>query len=231
MLAVDKFGKSYTVSAVDCDVVDVCGAGDTALAYVVVGLVNDFDLKNVIVLANKASSLKLSKIGAKAVSLNDVFLPNGKLVEIKDVEVLKKSLEGKKVVFTNGCFDIIHKGHVESLKKASKIGDVLVVGVNSDASVKRLKGENRPINSLDGRLAVLSAFSFVDYVIPFDNDTPYELIKLLVPNILVKGDEYKNCGVIGQDVVVENGGKVVYIEMEQGYSTTAIVDKIYESKN
>ncbi|MBO5713452.1 MAG: D-glycero-beta-D-manno-heptose 1-phosphate adenylyltransferase [Clostridia bacterium] len=230
MTAVDKSGKAFSVDGIDCNVVDVCGAGDTALAYVVTGVVNGFSLDNVISLANKASSVKLATKGAYAVNVNSVISPLKKVVDINNVNLLKATLNGKKVVFTNGCFDIIHKGHVECLKKASKLGDVLVVGVNSDKSVKRLKGNDRPFNLIDSRVSVLSAFSFVDYVVVFDEDTPYNLIKALSPDVLVKGDEYANTQVVGQDIVENNGGKVVFIEMEEGYSTTNVANKIYVNK-
>ena len=144
--------------------------------------------------------------------------------------MLKKALENKKIVFTNGCFDIIHAGHIKSLQEARSMGDVLVVGINTDNSIKKLKGEGRPIISLNDRIEVLKALPFVDYIIPFDSETPYNLIKSIIPNVLVKGSEYEKTGIVGEDVVTLNGGEVKYIKMVDGLSTSNIINKIYESK-
>lgn len=135
-------------------------------------------------------------------------------------------LKGKKTVFTNGCFDLIHLGHVDYLSKARDLGDLLVVGVNTDASVRRLKGQSRPLQDENSRAMVLAAFSFVDYVVLFDEDTPAELIKAVQPDILVKGADYKPENIVGYDTVTAKGGQVVTIEFIEGYSTTNIVKKI-----
>ncbi len=133
---------------------------------------------------------------------------------------------GEKIVFTNGCFDLVHRGHVDYLEKASEKGDRLVLGLNTDASVKRLKGPSRPIVDQDSRAILLAAFQFVDLVVFFDEDTPYELIKMLVPNVLVKGADYKVEDIVGYDVVCGNGGSVETIEFVEGFSTTNIISKI-----
>lgn len=133
---------------------------------------------------------------------------------------------GAKIVFTNGCFDILHLGHVEYLEKARAIGDKLVLGLNTDSSVKRIKGEKRPLNDQYSRARILAALSFVDAVTYFDEDTPYELIKQLLPDILVKGNDYLAENIIGADIVIANGGSVETIALVDGYSTTNVIDKI-----
>lgn len=138
--------------------------------------------------------------------------------------------ENKKVVFTNGCFDIIHKGHVEYLAKAADFGDVFIIGLNTDKSVSRLKGKNRPIQDEMSRALGLAAFSFVGYVILFDEDTPLKLITEIVPDVLIKGADYKAEDIVGYDVIVKSGGEVKTIEFTEGYSTSKIVEKIILSK-
>jgi len=136
------------------------------------------------------------------------------------------NFKAQKVVFTNGCFDIIHRGHVEYLAKAASLGDQLVIGLNTDASVKRLKGSSRPVQDENTRALVLASFSFVSKVILFDEDTPYELIKIIQPKILVKGGDYKPEEIIGYDVVTSGGGEVVTIDLVEGHSTSSIISKI-----
>ena len=146
---------------------------------------------------------------------------------IKIREELKRA--GKRVVFTNGCFDIIHRGHVDYLSKARGLGDALVVGVNTDASVKRLKGPERPIVQQDDRAAVLAALEVVNYVCLFDEDTPYELIRALVPDILVKGSDWSVGNVVGKDIVEAAGGAVHTIQFLPNRSTTNIIQKIIQT--
>ncbi len=151
--------------------------------------------------------------------------------KILDKEKLEKSLAfwrlmKKKIVFTNGCFDIIHLGHINYLSKAADLGTILIIGLNTDASVKRLKGIGRPVNDEDARAQSLAALLFVDAIILFDEDTPYNLIKKVKPDILVKGSDYKSEDIVGHDIVEENGGEVVTIDLLPGYSTTSIIQKI-----
>ena len=134
--------------------------------------------------------------------------------------------EGFSVVFTNGCFDLLHVGHVKYLEDAAAIGDKLVIGVNSDRSTKALKGEHRPINEAYARMYLLASLSCVDCVVEFDEPTPYELISLLRPDILVKGGDYAIADIVGADLVQENGGKVTTIPFIEGYSTTTIESRI-----
>ena len=147
------------------------------------------------------------------------------LIEI--CQQLKKA--GKRVAFTNGCFDILHRGHVDYLAKARALGDILIVGVNTDASVKRLKGDNRPIVQEEDRAAVLAALGVVDYVCLFDEDTPYELIRALVPDILVKGADWSVGDIVGKDIVEAAGGAVHTIEFLPNRSTTNIIQKIVQT--
>jgi rfaE bifunctional protein nucleotidyltransferase chain/domain len=134
--------------------------------------------------------------------------------------------EGQKVVFSNGCFDILHLGHVEYLAKAAALGSKLILGINTDASVSRLKGPSRPINPEMARAKLLAALSFVDAVVLFDEETPLDLITSLVPNVLVKGNDYAAKDIVGYDVVTKNGGTVETIELTQGFSTTATIAKM-----
>lgn len=134
--------------------------------------------------------------------------------------------EGKKTVFTNGVFDLLHRGHAEYLEKASSLGDILVVGVNSDESVKRLKGDNRPVNTQEDRTYLLASLSFVDYVNIFDEDTPLDLIKIIQPDILVKGGDYHLDQIVGRETVESSGGNVLTIPLIKGRSTTDLINRI-----
>ena len=132
----------------------------------------------------------------------------------------------QKIVFTNGCFDILHRGHIDYLAKAADEGDLLLVGLNSDSSVKSIKGDNRPINNEDTRAMVLGSLAFVDAVFLFDEDTPYELIKRVQPDVLIKGADYNKEDIVGYDIVKNNGGEIKTIELLDGYSTTNLIDQI-----
>lgn len=134
-----------------------------------------------------------------------------------------------KIVFTNGCFDLIHRGHVEYLAKASALGDVLVVGLNTDASVRSIKGRSRPLQDEYSRALILAAMRFVDYVVLFDEDTPENLIRKIQPDVLVKGGDYKPSEIAGYDIVTAKGGKVVTIELVENFSTTRLIKKIRKS--
>ena len=147
------------------------------------------------------------------------------LITAKDL-VLKWKREGKKVVFTNGCFDILHLGHVDYLERARALGDCLVLGLNTDSSVGRFKGPNRPIQDQNSRAHVLASLQFIDLVVFFDADTPQNLISELLPDILVKGSDYLAENIVGADVVKRNGGEVKTIDFVPGYSTTRIIEKI-----
>ena len=134
--------------------------------------------------------------------------------------------QNKKIVFTNGCFDIIHAGHVQYLQEAKALGDILIIGLNSDASVKRLKGAERPVNNQNDRAIVLSALKSVDYIVVFDEDTPYDLIKQIKPDILVKGGDWPENKIVGHDIVKANGGIVKSLSFRPGNSSTSIIEKM-----
>jgi rfaE bifunctional protein nucleotidyltransferase chain/domain len=157
-----------------------------------------------------------------------------KFKQLKSKIILKEELKRplnilkfkeKKIVFSNGCFDILHRGHIEYLSKAANLGDCLVIGLNTDASVKRLKGENRPVQDELSRSQVIAALHFVSFVVLFDEDTPYELINFIKPDILVKGNDYKEDEIVGADIVKANGGQVMTIDLVDGYSTTSIIER------
>jgi len=144
------------------------------------------------------------------------------------LKILEKERKGKRVVFTNGCFDIIHAGHVDYLEKAKKLGDILIVGLNSDSSIRRIKGKKRPIIPQDMRAKVLSSLKPVDYVVIFEEDTPERLIKAIKPDVLVKGGDWELDKIVGRDFVESYGGKVLTIPFEYNISTTKIIQKIVE---
>ncbi len=147
----------------------------------------------------------------------------------KFLELRSKELKNKQVVFTNGCFDIVHLGHIDYLEKAREKGDLLVLGLNTDQSIQRIKGKNRPIVNEESRARLMAALQFVDYVILFDEDTPLNLIKSILPDILVKGNDYQTSNIVGADIVLSNGGKVETIQLVAGYSTSSIIEKIKEN--
>lgn len=151
----------------------------------------------------------------------------GKVLFLKDIEnKLHPLTVDKQIVFTNGCFDILHIGHVRYLQEAKKLGDILIVGINTDESVKRLKGPSRPIQSEMDRAEILAALECVDFVIHFNEDTPLNLIKKIKPNILVKGGDWKPENIVGSDFVLSNGGKVLSLRFTDDHSTTNIINKI-----
>jgi len=229
----DQFRSHPTVAR---EVFDVTGAGDTVIAALGYALAAKEDIDSAVVLANLAAGVVVGKIGSATTSFEEIIkyesllnnsdceesvLSLEKFIEI--LEILRKS--EKKIVFTNGCFDILHMGHVKYLEKAKKLGDILVVGVNSDDSVKRLKGKNRPINPLNDRCCVIASLKSVDFVIPFEEDTPIELITAIVPDILVKGGDYKDKKVVGEEIAKE----LVLIDFIEGRSTSNTITKIQKN--
>ena len=151
--------------------------------------------------------------------------PEFKIIELSGIPSLQQLRKEKnlKIVFTNGCFDIVHRGHLDYLFKASGLGDILFVGLNSDDSVRRLKGENRPLQDQASRALLLASMEFIDYVCIFSEDTPYELIKAVQPDVLVKGSDYKPTEIVGYDIVKAKNGEVVTVDLTQGYSSTGII--------
>ena len=154
--------------------------------------------------------------------INNKLLDGDKLAKWLD----NCRISGKKIVFSNGCFDILHRGHVEYLAKAAAFGDVMVIGLNTDASVRRLKGPSRPVNDENARAFVLAGMEFVSAVVLFDEDTPYNLIKTVQPDVLVKGSDYKPENIVGYDIVTAKGGKVVTVDLVEGFSTTNTIEKM-----
>lgn len=221
--------------SVPVEVYDVTGAGDTAMAYLAACIASDISISESVAVSNYAASLQVSKVGTSAVRLEEVErfrrsrhngqYIGGKLITVEELSSIRN--KHKAIVFTNGCFDILHIGHIRYLQEISKLGEILVVGVNGDDSVRKLKGEGRPVNAVADRVEMLAAYSFIDYVVVFDEDTPIELIKKLKPDVLAKGADYKRIeDVVGWDVVIDNGGQVVLSDYVEGKSTTKILDKI-----
>ena len=155
-------------------------------------------------------------------------MKSDKIITVAQASDLTKDLQkiNKKVVFTNGCFDLIHPGHIDYLRKAKACGDILIIGLNSDASIQRLKGKERPINDFYFRSSILAALEFVDYIVKFEDDTPLFLIKQILPNILIKGSDYTIDRIVGAKEVLEKGGEVKTIDFLEGFSSTSIINKI-----
>lgn len=227
--------KLRIIPAIAKEVFDVTGAGDTVLATLGYALACKMDIYEAVVLANKAAAVVVAKLGSATASFDEIIEYDKKQnqTQLEDKIISKENLaqilqnSQKKIVFTNGCFDILHSGHIKYLEKAKSFGDILIVGLNSDSSVKRLKGEQRPINSQDERAILLSALSFVDFVVVFEEDTPYELIEFLKPEILVKGEDYKGKEVVGSKLVKE----VKLAKFEEGKSTSLIIKRIQNARN
>ena len=204
------------------EVYDVSGAGDTVLAAFGVCLSEGKPITESAFLANAAAGIVVSKRGTSVVhrsELHTFLKTNQKLVFRENISALKQKNSSGKIVFTNGCFDVLHQGHRKLLQKARTLGNLLVVGLNSDDSIKRLKGENRPVNSVRDRIEALAALPFVDAVVEFDEDTPYELLQELQPHILVKGGDYNSHEIVGNELVEE----VVIIPLVEGISTTNLL--------
>ncbi len=206
--------------AIAQDVIDVTGAGDTVISTIAYCIHEGIEFSKAIELANKAASIVVSKLGTSFVTKRELHQEKTKIVQSFDE--IKSQISGKKIVFTNGCFDILHKGHVKYLQKAKELGDILIVGVNSDDSVRKLKGNSRPINTLEARMEVLVALESVSFAIPFNTETPYDLIKEIQPDILVKGGDYNPKTIVGNDIAKET----VVIDFVDGFSTTQIIEKM-----
>lgn len=219
------------------EVFDITGAGDTVLSFLAVGLVNGFAIDESLWLANAAAAVAVSHHKTYAVSLEELldtrFIGEEKIYS--DWTSLREQLDwlrgerGKRVVLTNGCFDLIHFGHIHVLQEAKKRGDILVVALNTDESVKRYKGEGRPIKTLEERAKIMASIGVVDYVVFFDQDTPAKLITFLSPDVLIKGGDYEIEKIVGYDFVTSYGGKVETIDYQKGFSTTNLVEKVKET--
>jgi len=217
------------------EVFDVTGAGDTVISVLAAALAAGEELAHAVALSNIAAGIVVGKLGTAAISAPElrraVHTELGTERGVLSDEQLVLAVEdarahGEKIVFTNGCFDIIHAGHVSYLEQAKSLGDRLIVAVNSDESVRRLKGSGRPINPVDRRMAVLAGLEAVDWVTAFAEDTPHRLLQLLKPDVLVKGGDYRLNEVVGAEVVNAYGGHVEVLGVVEGVSTTKIVEKI-----
>jgi D-beta-D-heptose 7-phosphate kinase/D-beta-D-heptose 1-phosphate adenosyltransferase len=235
MALLDKEVK--TIPTVAREVYDVTGAGDTVIASLGIALASGLNIEEACDFSNKAAAVVVAKVGSATVTLNEIeeyehSLNQGKseskIKNFEQIERIAKRLkeQGRKVIFTNGCFDILHRGHATYLQKAKELGDILILGLNSDESIRRLKGAERPINNLEDRAFLIGALESIDFVVPFWEDTPYELIKLIQPNILVKGADYDGKEVVGSDIADE----VVLIDFVAGKSTTNLIEKISGKK-
>jgi D-beta-D-heptose 7-phosphate kinase/D-beta-D-heptose 1-phosphate adenosyltransferase len=218
------------------EVFDVTGAGDTILASLGFAIAIGLDIDEAIKFSNLAGGVVVGKIGSATATLNEIIQYESSLHKsssdvhiktIKEIIVIARELKlnKKKIVFTNGCFDLLHVGHISYLEKAKSFGDVLIVGLNSDDSVKTLKGEGRPINNQLDRAYTLAALEVVDYVVIFHDETPLELIKSIEPNTIVKGGDYKNKKIVGQDIANE----LKLVDFVKGKSSTQTINKIKQS--
>jgi D-beta-D-heptose 7-phosphate kinase/D-beta-D-heptose 1-phosphate adenosyltransferase len=219
------------------EVFDVTGAGDTVIGVLGTAVALGVNLLTATALANLAASLVITKLGAASISSRELQValtgkPNFVTGIVNEEQLLQAIRElqaqGKKIAFTNGCFDIIHAGHVTSLQMAKQLADYLIVAVNTDESVQQLKGQNRPINHLEHRMTVLAGLGAVDWVIPFSEDTPKRLLQLLRPNLLVKGGDYQLDEVVGADIVRAYGGEVCVMNHPITTSSTAIIHHMQE---
>jgi D-beta-D-heptose 7-phosphate kinase / D-beta-D-heptose 1-phosphate adenosyltransferase len=229
--------KLRTHPTVTREVFDVTGAGDTVLASLGFALACEYEIDDAVKFSNLAAGVVVGKIGSATATLNEIIEYESSLNKstsdehiksLDEITALSKELKNrdKKIIFTNGCFDILHAGHVRYLETAKSYGDVLILGLNSDRSVTALKGKGRPINAQLDRAYILAALEAVDYVVVFDEDTPYDLIKAIKPHVLVKGGDYEGKQVIGQDIADE----LKLVQFVDGKSTTKTIEKIQQGR-
>ena len=238
MTLVQSDSPALHFSASAREVYDVTGAGDTVIAAMAGCMSAGLSMQEAARYANHAAGVVVAKLGTAsvtpaelqhAVAAGTAGQPSGNLSitdTLSELESLRAA--GKRIVMTNGCFDLIHPGHIRYLQQASALGDVLVVAVNDDDSVKRLKGPSRPLNSIEDRMAVLSALQAVDYVVPFSEDTPADLIETVAPDVLVKGGDYTVEQIAGHEFVLGRGGDVIVLDFVPGHSTTGLIERLGE---
>jgi len=228
-------GEPITLGAQAREVFDVTGAGDTVIALLAAGVAAEMPIADAVALANLGAGLVIAKIGVATVTraeLNLAMHRHGSggrgLVTLAELETLVRvaKARGEKIVMTNGCFDLLHAGHVAYLEEAKSLGDHLVVAVNDDASVRRLKGPARPVTPLADRMAVLAGLAAVDWVVPFADDTPAAIIERVLPHILVKGGDWKPEQIAGGAAVLANGGEVRVLPFKAGRSTTRLIEAL-----
>jgi D-beta-D-heptose 7-phosphate kinase/D-beta-D-heptose 1-phosphate adenosyltransferase len=233
-----KDGSPISLPAKAREVYDVTGAGDTVISVMASAMAAGESLESAMALANTAAGLVVGKLGTASVTPEELEMAVsggftatiGPSALVEDAMLLQRVTEakaaGQRVVMTNGCFDLLHRGHVDYLIRARELGDKLIVAINSDASVKRLKGDSRPVTDVESRASILSALRCVDWVTVFDTDTPAELIAKILPDVLVKGGDYRPEEIAGGDAVIAAGGEVRVLDFVDGFSTTAIIDKL-----
>jgi D-beta-D-heptose 7-phosphate kinase/D-beta-D-heptose 1-phosphate adenosyltransferase len=217
-------------------VFDVTGAGDTLIAAFALAAASGANWREAAQFGNLAAGVAVSKAGAAVVHPHELereasmqhFSAGSKIRSRDQIRSVAEALrrENKKIVFTNGCFDLLHAGHMYFLREAKSFGDVLIVGLNSDASVRRLKGDSRPIVACEDRAFAIAALEAVDYLVIFDEPDPMELIRVIRPDVLVKGDDYTEAQVVGADFLKSYGGVTRLVPLRRGVSTTALVEKI-----
>ena len=235
MLLVEGDGEPLFLSTQAREVYDVTGAGDTVIATLAAALASGQPLGAAAALANLAAGQVVRKIGVATVTpgeLSAALHQRGQggrgLVDLDTLLALvaESHDRGERVIMTNGCFDVLHAGHVAYLEEAKSLGDRLIVAVNDDDSVRRLKGETRPVNALEDRLLVLAGLAAVDWVVPFSEDTPARLIEAVLPDVLVKGGDYKPDEIVGAKDVLRNGGEVRVLAFRDGHSSSRIIDRL-----
>ena len=237
MLLIDRDDEPLFLSTRAREVFDVTGAGDTVIATLAGALAAGCDTVTAAGLSNLAAGLVVGKIGVASVTPSELRVAlhrrgQGGRGLVSEVElkplVDEAHSRGERVIMTNGCFDVLHAGHVAYLEEAKSLGDRLIVAINDDDSVRRLKGESRPVNALEDRMLVLAGLASVDWVVPFAEDTPERLIALALPDVLVKGGDYKAEEIAGARDVLENGGEVRVLAFREGHSSSRIIDKLRE---
>jgi len=230
----EKDGNITEIETKAKEVYDVTGAGDMVLATLAISLAAGFDYKTSVQLSNVTAGIAVEQFGTVTVTIEQVadeIVRQGKSGKVRSIDLLLDELTWHRrsnniIVFTNGCFDVLHRGHIEYLEFCKAQGDIVVVGLNSDSSVKAIKGPDRPINNQYDRAAVLAALETVDYITLFDEPDPLNLIKKLKPNVLVKGQDWAEKGVIGREFVESYGGKVTLAPLVEGKSSTTIIEKM-----
>ncbi len=236
MALVNKNDAPHASAATAKDVYDVTGAGDTVIATFAAAIAAGTNTRDAMRLANIAAGIVVGKLGTSSVTPEELLIAQKSesravrsgILPFDDLmnELKESKLKGERIVFTNGCFDILHAGHIQYLEKAAELGDRLIVAINSDDSIKRIKGEKRPILSLNERMELMASLRCVDWVLSFEEDTPINLIKEILPDTLVKGGDYKKENIVGFSEVKNNGGETHVIPYAEGHSTTSIVEKI-----
>jgi D-beta-D-heptose 7-phosphate kinase/D-beta-D-heptose 1-phosphate adenosyltransferase len=237
IFVLERGGPGAAIRTNPREVYDVTGAGDNVIAVLAYALAGGLSPVTAAMLANVAGGIAVEHFGVVTVGWDEIAAriaaDSGGDAKLVEPALLERLLDGarragRRIVFTNGCFDVLHAGHVDLLRQARAFGDLLVVGLNDDASVRRLKGPGRPVNGLGARAAVLGGLASVDYVVAFGEDTPAEIIERVRPDVLVKGEDWRDKGVVGRELVEGYGGRVELVPLTEGFSTTDTLRKMRE---